>query len=48
MENEEQKNNTTDKIIMELIENGYSAAIAIATEAEIAAGAACGQLAIIE
>lgn len=27
--------------------NGYDYAIAIATEAEIAAGAACGQLAIV-
>lgn len=34
-------------IEQELKDNGYSFAIAIATEAEIKAGAACGQLAII-
>ena len=36
-----------DKIKMLLEEAGYDYAIAIATEAEIAAGAACGQLSII-
>ncbi len=37
------------KNIKEELENaGYEYAVAIATEAEINAGAACGQLAIIE
>jgi len=36
-----------DLIKAELEEAGYDYAIAIATNAEIAAGAACGQLAII-
>jgi len=31
----------------QLEENGYDYAVAIATEAEIEAGAACGQLSII-
>jgi len=44
----EDKMNKTEKIMEELSEAGYSAAIAVATEAEINAGAACGQLAIIE
>lgn len=35
------------KIEKELKENGYDFAIAIATKAEIEAGAACGQLSII-
>jgi hypothetical protein len=35
------------KILNQLIENGYDCAIAIATKAEIEAGAACGQLSII-
>lgn len=35
-------------IKLQLEEAGYSFATAIATEAEINAGAACGQLAIIE
>ena len=41
-------NTNTDEIMNELENAGYSAAIAIATEAEIEAGAACGQLAIID
>jgi len=36
-----------DSIKKELAENGYDYAVAIATEAEIEAGAACGQLSII-
>jgi hypothetical protein len=36
-----------DKIMEELKNSGYDFAIAIATQAEIDAGAACGQLAII-
>lgn len=36
-----------EKIEKELKENGYDFAIAIATKAEIEAGAACGQLSII-
>lgn len=36
-----------EKIKNELQENGYDYAVAIATQAEINAGAACGQLAII-
>jgi len=36
-----------EKILKQLEENGYDYAIAIATEAEIQAGAACGQLSII-
>lgn len=39
--------NNTEKIMKELLENQYDASVAIATQAEIAAGAACGQLAII-
>ena len=35
------------KIIKQLKESGYDYAIAIATQAEIKAGAACGQLSII-
>lgn len=37
-----------EKIKKELEEAGFQYATAIATEAEIQAGAACGQLAIIE
>lgn len=37
-----------EKIKNELEENGYDYAVAIATKAEIEAGAACGQLAIVE
>ena len=37
-----------DRIKQELEAEGYDYAVAIATEAEIKAGAACGQLAIIE
>ena len=36
-----------DKIISSLEDAGYDYAIAIATDAEIQAGAACGQLSII-
>lgn len=36
-----------EKIISQLENNGYDYAIAIATKAEIEAGAACGQLSII-
>lgn len=36
-----------EKIIAELESHGYDYAVAIATEAEIKAGAACGQLSII-
>ena len=35
------------KIMQELEAAGYNYAVAIATQAEISAGAACGQLAII-
>lgn len=36
-----------EKIIKELEDYGYDYAIAIATQAEVEAGAACGQLSII-
>lgn len=36
-----------EDIIKQLDEAGYDNAIAVATEAEIAAGAACGQLSLI-
>lgn len=36
-----------EKITKQLEESGYDFAIAIATQAEIEAGAACGQLSII-
>jgi hypothetical protein len=36
-----------DTIVKSLESNGYDYAIAVATQAEINAGAACGQLAII-
>lgn len=36
-----------DEIKNQLTEAGYEFAVAIATQAEIEAGAACGQLAII-
>lgn len=36
-----------DTIKKTLEENGYDYAVAVATQAEIAAGAACGQLAIV-
>jgi hypothetical protein len=36
-----------ERIKEELQESGYDYAIAVATQAEINAGAACGQLAII-
>lgn len=35
-------------IKQQLEDNGYDYAVAIATEAEIEAGAACGQLCILE
>jgi len=37
----------TEQIKKQLEENGYDYAVAIATKAEIEAGAACGQLSII-
>ena len=37
-----------ERITNELENAGYDYAVAIATQAEIEAGAACGQLAIIE
>jgi adenine C2-methylase RlmN of 23S rRNA A2503 and tRNA A37 len=39
--------NTTEKIQEQLNEAGYDNAIAIATQAEIEAQAACGQLAMV-
>ena len=36
-----------EKIMKELKDSGYDYAVAIATESEINAGAACGQLSII-
>ena len=36
-----------DRIKNELKESGFDFAVAVATQAEIEAGAACGQLAII-
>lgn len=36
-----------NKIKEALAENGYDYAVAVATQAEINAGAACGQLAIV-
>ena len=36
-----------ENIKKELEENGYDYAVAIATKAEVEAGAACGQLSII-
>lgn len=36
-----------EKIIKELKEAGYNYGVAIATQAEINAGAACGQLSLI-
>lgn len=40
-------NNITEVIKSQLEESGYDYAVAVATEAEINAGAACGQLSII-
>ena len=40
-------NTENDKISKELEEAGYDYAVAIATEEEVKAGAACGQLAIV-
>ena len=42
-----EKMNKTETIMNELDGAGYDSAVAIATDAEIKAGAACGQLAII-
>ena len=39
--------NITEKIKIQLEEAGYDYAVAVATETEIDAGAACGQLSII-
>ena len=39
--------NITQQIKNELEEAGYDFAVAVATQAEIEAGAACGQLSII-
>lgn len=39
--------NTTETIKTQLEENGYDFAVAVATQAEIANGAACGQLSVI-
>lgn len=36
-----------EKHVQQLKEAGFDAAVAVATEQEIAAGAACGQLSII-
>ena len=41
------KKKVNESILNELTTAGYDCAIALATEAEIEAGAACGQLAII-
>ena len=41
------ENYSGKKIVQELKEAGYDYAIAAATQAEIKAGAACGQLSII-
>jgi len=45
--NEKDTPDTVNVIKEELTAAGYAFAVAIATQAEIAAGAACGQLAII-
>lgn len=39
--------NATERITEQLKEAGFQCAVAVATEAEIANGAACGMLAII-
>jgi adenine C2-methylase RlmN of 23S rRNA A2503 and tRNA A37 len=39
------KNVVAEKIINELVKEGYDCAVAVATEAEIEAKAACGQIA---
>lgn len=41
------KENNMDRIREQLEEAGYDYAVAVATQAEIEAGAACGQLSII-
>ena len=43
----EDKMKYTDKIKKQLDDAGYDYAIAVATKAEVEAGAACGQLSII-
>ena len=47
MEKEKKTEDVTTKIMTELLNNEYQAAVAIATKAEVEAGAACGQLAIL-
>ena len=41
------RENKLMKEVQDLKDNGYKLALAIATEAEVKAGAACGQLSII-
>ncbi len=41
------KENYTNQILDELNEAGYDAAVAIATEAEVKAQAACGQISLL-
>lgn len=43
----ENKKNITEEIARELESAGYDYAVAIATNAELEAGAACGQLSLI-
>jgi len=43
-----ENDNVEDMIKCQLEEEGYDYAVAIATKAEIEAGAACGQLSIVE
>lgn len=47
METEKKTEDVTTQIMTDLLNNGYQAAVAVATKAEVEAGAACGQLAII-
>lgn len=47
MKEEKENEKTMNKIMSKLEKEGFDYAIAIATEAEIKTGAACGQLAII-
>lgn len=37
----------SDTVLSETLEAGFNAGLAIATDAEIAAGAACGQMALL-
>ena len=39
--------NTTEKIMEQLSQAGYDVAIAVATQSEIDANSACGQLALV-